>query len=238
MQARSRAPEPGPPEIAAFRGDASLRRSLRGAGLSVESVESEEELIRRCSKRAAFEVVLLVAAPLGVFEAITLCRELRAKSDVPVLMLGPPDGDETDAVVSFEVGADGYMREPLGERELVSRVRALLRRRRMDRDTSQRWSLEFPGLAIDLLRRRVLVRGKDVILTATEFELLLLLARAPGRVYGRGEIMSHLWDGDFFGETRAADVHVQHLRRKIEADPAEPHYIQTVRGVGYRFAAG
>ena len=162
LEAWSReSPRPVSPEIAAFQGDASLRSALRGAGLSVEIVESKEELLRRCSKPVAYGLVLLVVAPFGAFEAITLCRELRARSDVPVLILGPPDGDETDAVVSFEVGADGYIREPLGERELISRVRALLRRRRMDRDTEQRWSLEFTGLDIDLLRRRVLVGERE-----------------------------------------------------------------------------
>jgi DNA-binding response OmpR family regulator len=114
-------------------------------------------------------------------------------------------------------------------------VRAHLRRRRLDSRHPER-RLEFPGLTIDLIRREVLAGARPVELTSREFEVLALLASHPGRVYHREHIMAHLWRGDFYGEARAADVHVQHIRRKIEPDPKNPHFIETVRGAGYRFA--
>jgi DNA-binding response OmpR family regulator len=143
--------------------------------------------------------------------------------------------DETSVVVGLEVGADDYVTKPFSPRQLVSRVRAHLRRRRLDSRHPER-KLEFPGLTIDLIRREVLADGRSVELTSREFEVLALLASHPGRVYHREQIMAHLWGGDFYGEARAADVHVQHIRKKIEPDPKNPRYLQTVRGIGYRFA--
>lgn len=114
-------------------------------------------------------------------------------------------------------------------------MRAHLRRRELDaRNPGHR--LEVPGLAIDTARREVIAGGRKVELTASEFQILAFLASRYGEVYSRDEIMSHLWGGDFYGETRAADVHIQHIRQKIEPDPKNPRYIQTVRGTGYRFA--
>ena len=138
----------------------------------------------------------------------------------------------------MEVGADDYVTKPFRPRELVSRVRAHLRRQRfLPRSaTGETRKLEFPGLEVDLFRRRVLCSGNPVEFTAKEFDVLALLASSPGRVYSREQIMRHLWDGDFYGEARAADVHVQHIRKKIEPDPKNPRYVQTVRGIGYRFA--
>ena len=137
--------------------------------------------------------------------------------------------------MGLEVGADDYITKPVSPLEVVSRVRAHLRRRRMDgRALDQK--LIFPGLMIDLLRRQVSVQEKLVDLTATEFEILKFLAASPGRVYSREQIMQHLWDGEFYGEPRTADVHVQHIRKKIEPDPKTPRYVQTVRGIGFKFA--
>jgi two-component system alkaline phosphatase synthesis response regulator PhoP len=146
--------------------------------------------------------------------------------------------DEINVVVGLEVGADDYITKPFRPRELASRVRAHLRRRRLDTKGApdERQKLEFPGLELDLFRRQVFAGGTPVALTAKEFEVLTLLASRPGRVYSREQIMRHLWSGDFFGEARAADVHVQHIRKKIEPDPKNPRYVQTVRGFGYRFA--
>jgi two-component system alkaline phosphatase synthesis response regulator PhoP len=176
-------------------------------------------------------------------DGISLCRELRAGeagpalTDVPVIMLTARD-DETSVVVGLEVGADDYVTKPFRPRELVSRVRAHLRRQHLVARSSadEMRKLEFPGLEVDLFRRQVLSGGNAVELTAKEFEVLALLASHPGRVYSREQIMRHLWEGDFFGEPRAADVHVQHIRSKIEPDPKNPRYVQTVRGVGYSFA--
>jgi DNA-binding response OmpR family regulator len=171
-------------------------------------------------------------------DGITLCRELRsadcALRDVPVIMVTARD-DETSVVVGLEVGADHYVTKPFSPRQPVSRVRAHLRRRRLDSRHPER-RLEIPGLSVDLIRREVLVSGSPVELTSREFDVLVFLASFPGRVYSREEIMEHLWGGDFYGEARSADVHVQHIRSKIEPDPKNPRFIETVRGAGYKFA--
>jgi DNA-binding response OmpR family regulator len=167
-------------------------------------------------------------------DGITLCQELRKSSDVPIVMLTARDG-ERNVVMGLEVGADDYVSKPVSPLEVVSRVRAHLRRRHMDgRALDQK--LTFPGLVIDLLRRQVLVQENLVDLTATEFEILRYLAASPGRVYSRQQIMQHLWDGEFYGEPRTADVHIQRIRKKIEPDPKSPRYIKTVRGMGFKFA--
>jgi DNA-binding response OmpR family regulator len=174
-------------------------------------------------------------------DGISVCQELRKgdspSADAPVIMLTARD-DETSVVVGLEVGADDYISKPFRPRELVSRVRAHLRRQRLlsKAALSEHKKLEFPGLEVDLFGRRVLAGGEEVELTAKEFDVLAFLATSPGRVYSREQIMRHLWDGEFYGEARAADVHIQHLRKKIEPDPQHPHYLLTVRGAGYKFA--
>jgi two-component system, OmpR family, alkaline phosphatase synthesis response regulator PhoP len=208
--------------------------------METEAVSSGEAATARLFSDAAFDLVILDLM-LPDTDGVTLCRELRsadcASRDVPVIMLTARD-DETSVVVGLEVGADDYVTKPFSPRQLVSRVRAHLRRQRLSSRASatEQHKLEFPGLTIDLLRREVLAGGRPVELTAKEFEVLALLASSPGRVYDREQVMAHLWGGDFFGEVRAADVHVQHIRQKIEPDPKNPRYVQTVRGAGYRFA--
>jgi two-component system, OmpR family, alkaline phosphatase synthesis response regulator PhoP len=194
--------------------------------------DTARELIERSRPHL---VVLDVMLP-GT-DGLTLCRWIRSRGDLPVIML-TARGEEADRIVGLELGADDYVTKPFSPRQLVSRVRAHLRRQRLSSRASatEQQKLEFPGLSIDLLRREVLAGGRPVELTAKEFEVLALLASSPGRVYDREQVMAHLWGGDFFGEVRAADVHVQHIRQKIEPDPKNPRYVQTVRGVGYRFA--
>jgi DNA-binding response OmpR family regulator len=232
------------PKILIVEDDPAVRDvveyALSREGMETEAVSSGEAATARLFSDAAFDLVILDLM-LPDTDGVTLCRELRsadcASRDVPVIMLTARD-DETSVVVGLEVGADDYVTKPFSPRQLVSRVRAHLRRQRLSSRTSatEQQKLEFPGLTIDLLRREVLVGDKPIELTAKEFEVLALLASHPGRVYGREEIMAHLWGGDFFGEVRAADVHVQHIRKKIESDPRNPCFIETVRGAGYRFA--
>jgi DNA-binding response OmpR family regulator len=179
-------------------------------------------------------VVLDVMLP-GV-DGITVCKELTSASDVPVIMLTARD-DEMSVVVGLEVGADDYITKPFSYRELVSRVRATLRRRRIDaRASSRQERLEFPGLEIDLARRQVIAQGTPVDLTAAQFDILLLLASHPGWVYGRGQIMETVWGTEFSGDSRAADMQIRNIREKIEPDPKNPRYVLTVRGIGYKFA--
>jgi DNA-binding response OmpR family regulator len=180
-----------------------------------------------------FDLVVLDIMLPGV-DGITLCKELRKSSDVPIIMLTARNG-ETNVVMGLEVGADDYVTKPVSPLELVSRIRAHLRRRHMDGRAADQ-KLIFPGLVIDLLRRQVSAQESLVDLTATEFEILRFLAASPGRVYSRRQIMQHLWDGEFYGEPRTADVHIQRIRKKIEPDPKNPYYLKTVRGMGFKFA--
>ena len=215
--------------------------SREGMGtLAVKDGESALERLRR--EPEPFDLVVLDVMLPGM-DGISVCRDIRAgeagsvSSDVPVVML-TARYDEINVVVGLEVGADDYITKPFRPSELVSRVRAHLRRRRLDAKgtTDEQRKLEFPGLELDLFKRQVLAEGKPVALTAKEFEVLALLASHPGWVYSREQIMRHLGDGEFFGEARAADVHIQHIRKKIEPDPRNPRYVQTIRGFGYRFA--
>ena len=232
------------PRILIVEDDPAVRDvveyALSREGMETEAVSSGEAASARLLSDAAFDLVILDLM-LPDTDGVTLCRELRsadcASRDVPVIMLTARD-DETSVVVGLEVGADDYVTKPFSPRQLVSRVRAHLRRQRLSSraNATEQQKLEFPGLTIDLLRREVLAGGRPVELTAKEFEVLALLASSPGRVYDREQVMAHLWGGDFFGEVRAADVHVQHIRQKIEPDPKNPRYVQTVRGAGYRFA--
>lgn len=230
------------PKILIVEDDAAVRdvvqRALEREGMETLAVGDGEAAREVLDSDAGFDLVVLDVMLPGV-DGITLCRELRASDhparNVPVVMLTARD-DETSVVVGLEVGADDYVTKPFRTRELVSRVRAHLRRYDLSAQEDGGHRLRFPGLEIDLPRRRVLSEGREVSLTAKEFEVLALLASNPGRVYEREQIMRHLWEGEFYGEPRAADVHVQHIRGKIEPDPTNPCYVLTVRGAGYKFA--
>jgi two-component system response regulator RegX3 len=175
--------------------------------------------------------VLDVMLPL--LSGTDVCRLLRAESDVPIILLTAKDA-EVDRVLGLELGADDYVSKPFSMAELVSRVRALLRRRELDRGARSD-TLEFAGLRIDFKRHEVTVDGAPARLTPSEFQVLGLLTEEPGRVYTRRQIMERLWRTPFFGDERAADVHISNLRRKIET-AGQPTRIVTVRGVGYKFA--
>jgi DNA-binding response OmpR family regulator len=153
---------------------------------------------------------------------------------VPIIMLTARD-DELDKVLGLELGADDYITKPFSIREFRSRVRALLRRATTASPDQDEQAIEADGLRIDLSRRDVEVHGKPVQLTYVEFELLRTLAAHPGRVYTREMLLQALWGGSDYREPRTIDVHVRHLREKLERDPREPEFILTVRGVGYRF---
>jgi two-component system, OmpR family, alkaline phosphatase synthesis response regulator PhoP len=221
-----------------------VEHALAREGMEVKALGDGEAALEHLRGAEPFDLVILDVMLPGM-DGISLCRKLReggagaALTDVPLIMLTARD-DETSVVVGLEVGADDYVTKPFRPRELVSRVRAHLRRQHLaaksSAATEKTRKLEFPGLEVDLFRRQVLCGGSPVELTAKEFEVLAFLASHPGRVYSREQIMRHLWDGHFCGEPRAADVHVQHIRGKIEPDPKNPRYVQTVRGMGYRFA--
>ena len=217
-----------------------IEHALSREGMETVSVSDGEKAMEILRAAKPFDLVVLDVMLPGM-DGISVCQELRngdsPSTDAPVVILTARD-DETSVVVGLEVGADDYVTKPFRPRELVSRVRAHLRRRRLDSKAApqERSRLVFPGLEVDLFGRQVLADGELVELTAKEFDVLSLLASHPGRVYSREQIMRHLWNGEFFGEARAADVHIQHIRKKIEPDPKNPHYVQTVRGAGYKFA--
>jgi two-component system, OmpR family, alkaline phosphatase synthesis response regulator PhoP len=223
------------PNILIVEDDPAVRDivqiALEREGMNVESVGNGEAALKRLRSAGAFDLVVLDIMLPGI-DGISLCQELRKSSDVPVVMLTARDG-ERSVVLGLEVGADDYVTKPVSPLEVVSRVRAHLRRRRMNAPQQR---LAFPGLVIDLLRRQVSVGENRVDLTAAEFEVLSFLAAHPGWVYSRKQIMEQLWNGAFYGEVRTADVHVRNIRKKIEPDPKSPRYILTVRGMGYKFA--
>ena len=226
------------PKILIVEDDPAVRDILKIAlereGMTVEAVGDGETALARISSSGPSPDLVLLDIMLPGVDGVTVCQELRRSSDVPIIMLTAREG-ERNVVVGLEVGADDYVTKPASPAEIVSRVRAQLRRRRMDAQAANT-RYEFPGLTIDLSRRQVWVRDVLVDLTATEFEILSFLAAHPGWVYSRQQIMQQLWDGDFYGEVRSADVHIQRIRKKIEPDSREPRYIQTVRGIGYKFA--
>jgi two-component system, OmpR family, response regulator RegX3 len=162
-----------------------------------------------------------------------ICRELRAESDVPILMLTARDA-ETDRVLGLELGADDYVTKPFSAAELLSRVRAILRRRELDRANSAATVRRLGGLHIDLGRHEVLVDGTRVHLTLSEFKVLALLAEEPEAIVSRKELMQHLWASEHVGDEHACEVHISNLRRKIERDPSVPQRLVTVRGLGYK----
>jgi two-component system, OmpR family, response regulator RegX3 len=169
---------------------------------------------------------------------LDLCREVRARSAVPIIILTAKDA-EVDKVVGLEVGADDYVTKPFSVRELLGRVRAQLRRRELDRaPTFETTRIEAGPVSIDLVRHAVTVRGKPINLTRSEFQLLRLLAGHPGEVFRRHQIMEELWQTEFDGDVRACDVHISNLRQKVEIDAQRPELVVTVRGIGYKFAEG
>jgi two-component system, OmpR family, alkaline phosphatase synthesis response regulator PhoP len=210
-----------------------IKIALEREGMTVEDAGDGESALRRFRSFRTPDLVVLDIMLPGV-DGITVCQEIRRMSNVPIVVLTARD-DERDVVVGLEVGADDYVTKPVSPAELVSRVRAHLRRRRMDASDSDQ-KLEFPGLVIDLLRRQVWAGEENVYLTATEFEILSILAAHPGRVFSRHQIMEQLWEGAYFGEAHSTVVHIQHIREKIEPDPQKPRYILTVRSTGYKFA--
>ncbi|MGB3681792.1 MAG: response regulator transcription factor [Rubrobacteraceae bacterium] len=209
---------------------------LEREGMELEAAESGEaglEVFQNTDE--PFDLVILDVMLPGVVDGIEVCRRITTSSDVPVIMLTARD-DETSVVVGLEVGADDYITKPFSPRELVSRVRAHLRRRRRESRPAGQQVLKFPGLEIDLLRHQVKVGENPVYLTAAQFRILTLLTAQPGRVYSRSQIMEPIWGSGFSGDSRAADVHIQNIRKHLEKDPKNPAYVLTVRGAGYKFA--
>ncbi|HZB86835.1 MAG TPA: response regulator transcription factor [Gaiellaceae bacterium] len=210
-----------------------LTYPLEREGYRVVQARDGEEALERFVEGPVDLVVLDLMLPkLGGLE---VCRRMRRlESAVPIIML-TARGDEVDKVVGLEIGADDYITKPFSIREFMSRVRALLRRAQLPPAAARTGVIEGDGLQIDTAKRTVDVRGEPVDLTYLEFELLRTLAASPGRVFSRATLLQDLWGGAEYRDPRTIDVHVRHLREKIERDPGDPEFIFTVRGAGYRF---
>jgi DNA-binding response OmpR family regulator len=211
-----------------------VRYALEQEGFDVISLADGAAALD-AARTEPFDVVVLDVMLPGM-SGMDVCRALRAESAVPILMLTARDG-EVDRVLGLELGADDYVTKPFSTTELISRVRAILRRRELDRESGLGSELRVGGIVIDLVRHVVSVDGQATSLTPSEFRLLLLLAEEPERVFTRQQIMEHLWQTPYVGDTRACDAHISTLRRKIERDPAHPRRIVTVREVGYKLVA-
>ena len=209
-----------------------LTYPLEREGYRVVQARDGEEALARFAAEDADLVVLDLMLPKT--DGLEVCRRIRARSQVPVIMLTARD-DEVDKVLGLEIGADDYITKPFSIREFRSRVRAVLRRAQLAPAAPNDSVIEADGIRIDLPRRTVVVRGEPIRLTYLEFELLRTLAAHPGRVYTRRMLLETLWGGAEYRDPRTIDVHVRHLREKIEREPSDPEYIFTVRGVGYRF---
>jgi DNA-binding response OmpR family regulator len=209
-----------------------LTYPLEREGFRVLQARDGEEALARFAAERVDLVVLDIMLPK--LDGLEVCKRLRAESTVPIIMLTARD-DELDKVLGLELGADDYITKPFSIREFRSRVRALLRRARAPRQARESDLIEVDSLRIDPSRRSVEVDGELVQLTYVEFELLRTLAAHPGRVYTRELLLESLWGDSAYREPRTIDVHVRHLREKLEQDPRSPQYIFTVRGVGYRF---
>ena len=204
--------------------------ALRTEGFDVD-VAGDGETALEIALGGRHDVVVLDLMLPGM-SGTEVCRRVRVESAVPIIML-TARGAELDRVLGLEVGADDYVTKPFSMAELIGRIRAILRRRELDR-SGRAETIRVGSLELDPLRHEARVDGQPKRLTPSEFKLLLLLAEHPERVFNRREIMQHLWDSEYVGDQRACDIHVSNLRHKLEDDPVRPTRIVTVRGVGYK----
>jgi DNA-binding response OmpR family regulator len=209
-----------------------LSYPLRKDGYHVTSALDGGEALQRFEE-GRFDLVILDLM-LPRLDGVEVCRQLRAHSQVPIIML-TAKGSETDKVAGLEVGADDYITKPFSMREFRSRVKAALRRSRMGGETREEESIECGQLTIDFGRRMVTLQEEEVRVTYVEFEILGALASSPGRVLTRETLLEHVWGDSEYRDPRTVDVHIRHLREKLETDPKQPEFLFTVRGVGYRF---
>jgi two-component system, OmpR family, response regulator len=212
-----------------------LSYPLRKEGYDVVHATDGRQALDRFDEQAFDLVVLDLMLPK--LDGLEVCRRLRSKSAVPIIML-TAKSEEIDKVVGLELGADDYITKPFSMREFSSRVKAALRRVELSRpaETSpDEAPLVVSDLRIDFAKRTVRVHGKDAQLTFVEFEILSALARNPGRVFTRDMLLARIWGDSAYRDPRTIDVHIRHLREKVEREPKDPEYLFTVRGVGYRF---
>ena len=208
-----------------------LSYMLEKEGYDVAVAETGPDALTEFDRNGADLVLLDLMLP-GL-SGVDVCRSLRTKSSVPVIMLTAKDS-EVDKVVGLEIGADDYVTKPYSARELLARIKAVLRRQSEPEELVPA-TVESGPVRLDVERHTVTVRGEQVAMPLKEFELLEMLLRTAGRVLTRGQLIDRIWGSDYIGDTKTLDVHVKRLRAKIEPDPGSPRHIVTVRGLGYKF---
>jgi DNA-binding response OmpR family regulator len=215
-----------------LKTSASIRLYLENAGYRVKTADTGPEALAMARQSAPDLVILDIMLPQ--LSGLDVCRLLRAESEVPILMLTARTLEE-DRILGFDLGADDYVSKPFSPRELVKRVRAILRRSTTNGVRTQT-PRRYGSLAIDVTRHMVSVDGRPVLLTATEFKLLEVVSRTPGQVFSREVLVAAVFGSEYQGLNRTIDAHVMNLRKKIEPDPQHPGFILTVFGVGYKFS--
>ena len=201
-------------------------------GFDVSVAEDGQQAVDKFNKEGADLILLDLMIP--IISGIEVCRIIRTTSQVPIIMLTAKDA-EIDKVVGLELGADDYVTKPYSSRELIARIKAVLRRGIIDEALDGENGIHVvAGIKLDIGKHQVTINGEVVALPLKEFELLEFLMRNAGRVLTRSQLIDRVWGGDYYGDTKTLDVHIKRLRAKIEADPANPVLIQTIRGLGYK----
>jgi len=200
-------------------------------GYDVDIADTGTEAIKKFNEKGADLVLLDLMIP--EVSGVEVCKAIRATSQVPIIMLTAKDS-EIDKVVGLELGADDYVTKPYSSRELIARIKAVLRRGSSEDVATENGILTAAGIRLDVGKHQVTVNGTLISLPLKEFELLEFLMRNSGRVLTRTQLIDRIWGGDYYGDTKTLDVHIKRLRSKIEADPANPILIQTIRGLGYK----
>ncbi|PKM81177.1 MAG: DNA-binding response regulator [Firmicutes bacterium HGW-Firmicutes-14] len=208
-----------------------LARSLANEGYETVAAYDGESARTRFKSENVDLVILDIMLP--EVDGLTLCREFRSVSEVPIIML-TARGDDIDKIIGLEMGADDYLAKPFNMRELLARIKAVLRRLKREKNVSAK-QISRRGMEIDTDKHRVTVNGGEIELTGKEYELLAHMAGSPGRIFTREKLLEDIWGYDYIGEDRTVDVHIRRLREKVEPEPGKPRYIMTKWGVGYYF---
>ncbi len=212
----------------------ALKFSLEKEGFQVVVAYDGEEALNFFANEEADLVVLDLMLPK--IDGFEVCRAIRRQFDIPIIMLTARDED-IDKILGLELGADDYITKPFNTRELLARIKAILRRAVPQTELGKK-TIRIGSMKIDLIKHRVTVKDRDIMLTSREYALLSFLASNPGKVFSREQLLEQVWGYGYGGDARTVDVHIRHLREKIEENPAEPDFILTVWGTGYKFREG
>ncbi|BAE82610.1 response regulator transcription factor [Desulfitobacterium hafniense] len=207
-----------------------VRLYLEAEGFETDEAENGNIALEKV-RNGTFDLIILDLMIPGL-DGWTVCKVLRKETQIPIIML-TAKGEENDRILGFDLGADDYIVKPFSPRELCARVKAVLRR--LDGETSKEHLITFTGFTINQITREIMVEGKEVKLTTKEFDLLLVLAKNPGQIFTRDQLLDSVWDFDYCGDSRTVDTHINRLRSKFDSQVGFSDFIQTVRGVGYKF---